>query len=227
MASPFSPQTKRKLDQLENLDLPDAVHAQAEAAIIDDHARRHPDAPTRAIAAATDAPPPLEEEDASPLEDEDAPPAAKKAKTTHLNREAIDKMTADKLKKELKKLKLDTDGKKGELKDRLLKALGASMEEKTMILLSIGTLLDEIEDLKADNARRAPLGLPTEMAELAAYVFTGGGDASKLAEGWSRTRKPKGYSDGDGSKYTSMSAVLDALAVPARYAKPGPGSRLP
>ena len=39
-------------------------------------------------------------------------------------RDAIDKMTTGELKKELKKLKLDTDGKKAELQDRLLGALG-------------------------------------------------------------------------------------------------------
>ena len=39
-------------------------------------------------------------------------------------RDAIDKMTTGELKKELKKLKLDTDGKKADLQDRLLGALG-------------------------------------------------------------------------------------------------------
>ena len=64
-----------------------------------------------------------------PEPEEEAPKSSKKAKTAPAKGKgpdmaAIDKMTADKLKKELKKLKLDTDGKKGELKDRLVKALG-------------------------------------------------------------------------------------------------------
>ena len=67
-----------------------------------------------------------------PDAEEEAPKSSKKAKTAPAAKgkakgpdmAAIDKMTADKLKKELKKLKLDTDGKKGELKDRLVKALG-------------------------------------------------------------------------------------------------------
>ena len=52
---------------------------------------------------------------------------ARKAKVWTV--EAVDKLTVAKLKAELKKLKLDQDGRKAELKQRLLEGLGLAKAE--------------------------------------------------------------------------------------------------
>ena len=51
-------------------------------------------------------------------------PAAEAADGDAMDMTAVNKLTADKLKKELKKRKLDDKGKKAELKARLVEALG-------------------------------------------------------------------------------------------------------
>ena len=51
-------------------------------------------------------------------------PAAEAAGGDAMDMTAVNKLTADKLKKELKKRKLDDKGKKAELKARLVEALG-------------------------------------------------------------------------------------------------------